>query len=257
VTPAGSCCARATGPGATTGSARRCTTVADLCTACGRACPCDEIGPRVRAMATLRQAGQSATLIAASLQTSRGVVLNTLKRLSTVLPCDACPRMCAHSHLSGPSRCGGCDRTLPRDAFGSRAGKPHLRRGQCKECSYAQNRKWHRDNPQQTKALNKDHGLVRSLRRIGLVADPFRPALEAARKHYDEMLTTQGGKCAICGTTPIGRRLAIDHCHETGAIRGLLCDPCNRGLGDFRDRPLSLRSAADYLERSRRLEVVA
>lgn len=46
---------------------------------------------------------------------------------------------------------------------------------------------------------------------------------------YDQILIAQGGTCAICGKARgIRRRLAVDHDHKTGAVRGLLCDPCNR-----------------------------
>ena len=51
---------------------------------------------------------------------------------------------------------------------------------------------------------------------------------------FDRMLRDQDGKCAICGTTePGGRRgvFAVDHDHQTGRVRGLLCFPCNRRLG--------------------------
>ncbi|MFI9202617.1 endonuclease VII domain-containing protein [Streptomyces sp. NPDC053048] len=66
---------------------------------------------------------------------------------------------------------------------------------------------------------------------------------------YQRILTFQGGRCAICQET---RRtnLAVDHCHRTEAIRGLLCSRCNGQLlaRGARDRPDVLRRAADYLE---------
>lgn len=48
---------------------------------------------------------------------------------------------------------------------------------------------------------------------------------------YDQLLTAQGGTCAIClRATGKARRLAVDHDHETGEVRGLLCKPCNRTI---------------------------
>ena len=52
--------------------------------------------------------------------------------------------------------------------------------------------------------------------------------------------------CAICGRQQ-GRRLAIDHCHKTGRVRGALCTSCNNGIGLFRDSQELLKRAADYL----------
>lgn len=67
---------------------------------------------------------------------------------------------------------------------------------------------------------------------------------------YAAQLAKQGGSCAICGTRPKTRRLNIDHEHQgqAGAVRGLLCPRCNRGLGWFRDRPDLLETAAIYLK---------
>lgn len=49
---------------------------------------------------------------------------------------------------------------------------------------------------------------------------------------YDQMFKHQNGVCKICkGLDPSGRRLAVDHCHSTGAVRGLLCPSCNTALG--------------------------
>jgi hypothetical protein len=68
---------------------------------------------------------------------------------------------------------------------------------------------------------------------------------------YLELLRQQDGTCAICGERESndGREtLSVDHCHQTGAIRGLLCAHCNRGLGMFRDNRTLLLAAVDYLE---------
>lgn len=72
------------------------------------------------------------------------------------------------------------------------------------------------------------------------------------QEDYDRMHADQGGQCAICGGPGLGRfgTLHVDHCHTTGAVRGLLCDNCNMALGQFKDAPALLRRAADYLERS-------
>lgn len=73
-------------------------------------------------------------------------------------------------------------------------------------------------------------------------------------EQYDAMLAEQGGGCAICGVEfgdKGGRRLAVDHCHDTGAVRGLLCSNCNQGLGKFGDDIARLERAIMYLRRSR------
>ena len=68
---------------------------------------------------------------------------------------------------------------------------------------------------------------------------------------YEEMLTAQRGLCKICGNPSTGKgkyRLSVDHCHETGKVRGLLCLLCNSGLGKFKDSPSLLDRAISYLE---------
>ena len=67
---------------------------------------------------------------------------------------------------------------------------------------------------------------------------------------YEKMLESQNGCCAICGTAQaeLKKTLAVDHCHVTGRVRGLLCDPCNKGLGYFRDSLEIMSRAIDYLK---------
>lgn len=69
---------------------------------------------------------------------------------------------------------------------------------------------------------------------------------------FETLLEGQDGKCAICRTDcELNPRLSVDHDHETGVVRGLLCNRCNVGLGRFREDPELLKRAAGYLERSR------
>ena len=64
------------------------------------------------------------------------------------------------------------------------------------------------------------------------------------------MLDAQDYLCAICKGGPDGRgRLHVDHDHESGRVRGLLCSNCNLGLGKFKDDPALVREAARYLLR--------
>lgn len=64
---------------------------------------------------------------------------------------------------------------------------------------------------------------------------------------YEQLLLEQGGLCAICRQPPVERRLAVDHCHRTGVVRGLLCHGCNLCLGRLNDDPALFRRAAEYL----------
>lgn len=67
---------------------------------------------------------------------------------------------------------------------------------------------------------------------------------------YRDMLTNQGGCCKICGTVEPGRfdHFDIDHCRDTGTIRGLLCQLCNKGLGMFKHDAGLLKKASCYLQ---------
>lgn len=82
---------------------------------------------------------------------------------------------------------------------------------------------------------------------------------ELTLEDYELMLSMQNYACAICGTTnPVGEgnatkynsfSFAVDHNHATNEVRGLLCNPCNRGLGFFKDSQDLLKSALLYLQK--------
>jgi hypothetical protein len=78
----------------------------------------------------------------------------------------------------------------------------------------------------------------------------------SSSERYRELLEAQNTKCAICGVMEGHRsrygkvcRLAVDHDHRTGKVRGLLCNNCNRGLGRFKDSIENLEAALRYLKR--------
>lgn len=105
----------------------------------------------------------------------------------------------------------------------------HLKQGQeYQGCEYYK--------PPNYSGLEKRDGIIRRVYGITLA-------------EYDKMFEDQNGKCAICGSPDEveGRRLAIDHCHDSGRVRGLLCGKCNRGLGLFYDNKQLLENAISYL----------
>lgn len=75
---------------------------------------------------------------------------------------------------------------------------------------------------------------------------------------YDSMFEEQGGRCAICRMPETSgrasmwgsgaKRLAVDHCHVTGRVAGLLCERCNKSLGGFREDPEVILAAARYAQ---------
>lgn len=65
---------------------------------------------------------------------------------------------------------------------------------------------------------------------------------------YDTLLESQRGVCKLCGAAPTTKRLAVDHCHETGRIRGLLCFMCNRNLiGRIEKKGINPEEIVNYM----------
>lgn len=109
-------------------------------------------------------------------------------------------------------------------------------RSHAKWCSPSCSAKgWHRNNPGKQREY-----LVKSL--YGITNGMFL-----------ELLASQGNCCAICKTIPSMKgkqgQWNIDHCHDTGKVRGILCSQCNIGIGQLRDSVLLLKSAIIYLEK--------
>lgn len=82
----------------------------------------------------------------------------------------------------------------------------------------------------------------------------LRTAYGLSQEDFENLLAKQDGKCSICGTSlrnPFkdfsGAKQAVDHCHENGKVRAILCGTCNSGLGHFKDNPEILEKAIKYL----------
>jgi transcription elongation factor Elf1 len=119
---------------------------------------------------------------------------------------------------------------------------------QCKSCGqeHEQDSRQIQNNSNPRSCQNfEPYNKVFQDRRDGIIRRQYGITLQ----EYNDMLEKQDYKCAICGNEDEveGRKLAIDHCHTSGAVRGLLCGKCNRGLGLFYDNQDLLEKAKQYL----------
>lgn len=114
--------------------------------------------------------------------------------------------------------CTVCGKVKPKSEFYQDAGRKRLKRS-CKPCFLASCREYE---------YKRKYGIT--------IAE------------YEDMFSQQGGVCWICQSEcQRGERLSVDHCHTTGAVRGLLCRRCNVGVGYFDDDPARFLRAAQYL----------
>jgi hypothetical protein len=134
-------------------------------------------------------------------------------------------------------RCTVCNEVKSFTCF-SKAGRKDALRSDCKDCNAKQYKKWKNKNRQKYLNSTTNSGL-KTRYGIGL-------------EEYERLLLKQNNCCKICKTTTPGRkgvkRFAIDHCHNTGKIRGLLCSKCNTAIGLLNEDPLLFDAAKNYLK---------
>lgn len=104
-----------------------------------------------------------------------------------------------------------------------------------REAMQAKSREWFHANRDKALSFNREYFLRKN---YGLTAED-----------YQRLYREQHGVCAICGQPePVANReLAVDHCHATGLVRGLLCSRCNLTLGKLGDDPVLAWKMAIYL----------
>jgi hypothetical protein len=110
-----------------------------------------------------------------------------------------------------------------------------------REASIASVRRWQQENKEHLRAYRRDY---RQRRKVEDRNAHLLRNFGITNQDYDQLLRQQGGGCAICGRPPKKISLHVDHNHESGAVRGLLCVSCNNALGQFRD-------STDLLARAR------
>lgn len=164
------------------------------------------------------------------------------------------------AYVSPMRRCTKCGELKPRNEFYPAKGGRDGLRGDCKPCFAARAKRWYRENsvhviarvkawqqanPERLSATRK----VTRARRRDIDRDAYlKRTFGIGSPEYEAMLSEQGGVCMICGRPPRkGSSLHVDHDHETGEVRGLLCFRCNGGLGQFKEDGERLVTASEYL----------
>jgi hypothetical protein len=165
------------------------------------------------------------------------------------------PRFEETDDLENSKICTKCGKRLSLQAFNRDKSRKDGYQYRCKNCY----RDWYNEHY----AESEDFRNKRSAHFAKYYAEKY-PTLQAqkeatkffamygiTREEFAEMSTAQRDLCKICNRPPTGKtRLSVDHDHTTGIIRGLLCDPCNKGLGHFRDDINLLAAAIEYLQSS-------
>lgn len=161
-----------------------------------------------------------------------------------------------------------CGVEKPVDDFYRAAGARDGHRGECKACNQAvkrerylanreqfieKARRWQLENPKRVREYRKERNARPEVKRRQRDAY-YKRTYGITADEVDAMFADQNGQCAICRQTP--ERLAqmhVDHDHELGHLRGLLCSSCNQGLGQFGDDPALLLRAVVYLRQRAQL----
>lgn len=128
--------------------------------------------------------------------------------------------------------CRGCKQTKPLADFSAHAGFKDGRNSKCKTCKDTLRRESIAAGRQRSHAPYSYKKQL--MARYGLTVEA-----------YDDMLLKCESKCEICRQE---KPLNVDHCHTTGIVRGLLCTPCNTGLGKLGDSLELLQRAIKYLD---------
>jgi Recombination endonuclease VII len=156
--------------------------------------------------------------------------------------------------LENSKVCTICKKRLPFKAF-HRSKKADGFQSRCRNCYRDWYNERYENNPEfrekRSRHFEKFYKEKYPAHRERRLNERLLSMYGITREEFDILSETQGNVCAICRRFPEGKtRLSVDHDHETGKIRGLLCGNCNSGLGHFKDNPELLAVAITYLDAS-------
>ena len=136
--------------------------------------------------------------------------------------------------------CCVCNVRKPFTEFFNYKNKSDGKSYRCKVCDDVARKKWSTDNPEKAHLSQRQRNL--------------KCKFGVDLQWYEEQFKKQNYSCAICETKTnktVGERqfwnFSVDHCHDSGKVRGILCNNCNRALGLFQDNPELLTKAAHYV----------
>ena len=138
--------------------------------------------------------------------------------------------------------CNKCFQDLPLSMFYRESKNKDGRKYTCKVCQNRIKKAYRANNPEKVAEENRKRRESRGPTRWERVARLYGLSEEG----YYDLLQSQGNCCAICKT--VHKKYHIDHCHNSGKVRGILCSKCNTGLGKFNDSPDMLLLAVKYLK---------
>lgn len=148
-------------------------------------------------------------------------------------------------------RCRLCQKDLPESKF-HRNGTPRKDgtsglRTDCKNCSTEVHRRYVNENRERIRTRRK---AAYRENKIPAINQNLKRYYGIGIEDYNRMFAEQKGLCKICDLPQVdfSRRFDVDHDHETGRIRGLLCVRCNRGIGLLRDNVEILKRAIKHIQ---------
>lgn len=135
-------------------------------------------------------------------------------------------------------RCSKCQKQKSLDEFHNRSASKDGKQSICKKCNIQKVKTWQSKNSDywQNKPRSENYLMKQRAQKYQISVNDLNDLLEKSK-----------GICAICKTKP-NKWLEVDHSHQTMKVRGMLCGPCNRGIGIFNDDPEMLLTAAKYLQ---------
>lgn len=133
--------------------------------------------------------------------------------------------------------CNNCKLEKSLEDFMRHTGIKSGRGPKCKVCN----------NAYYAKRRIEKYELVRTYEKKFHYERRLRYEYNITVEQHQQMLIEANGKCALCYRED---KLVIDHCHNTGKVRGLLCSHCNTGLGQFRDDIEALQRSIEYLKQN-------